>query len=157
MRIPVIRTAAFFAAAITGFACGSGSDDGTPEVSTSQVKQEAGDAVDTAMQYAAQKKDELVARANRAASDAEGELERARKDLAALPAESRERLEEAIERAATARDALRSEIEELQAAGAESLATAQERLAAALDEMAEARAEVASALTEGEAAGDASS
>jgi len=141
-----VKGAIVFGTTVLAISCGSGSEE-APDISASEVKKEAREAVSAAAGYAAKQQQEFFARARSAASDADGELARARQELADLPADARAQLEDAMDRVVQARDTLRTEIEKFQRSGADRWETTQERISAALDEMSEARREIAAALT----------
>jgi len=139
------RIAAIGGTLALALGCGAGSDEAR-DVSAADVKKETSEAVEAAAGYAATQRREFMERAQQAADDVGRELGDARRELAELPAESRERLEKAIDRAEQAQRALGNEIGELRQASADRWKTTQKRVSSALDEVAEARREITAAL-----------
>jgi DNA anti-recombination protein RmuC len=140
------RIAAACAALFVMAGCGERSEQPQTAPSAADVKKEAREAMESASDFAAAQRRQLVERARQSVQEVDRDLEDARETLGQLPDQARERLQEAIARAERAKEDLDDEVDDLQQASADRWKASQERLSAALDELKEARSEIAGAL-----------
>ena len=135
-------------ALVLALGCGRDAQESTAgqNMPTSKAKEEVSQAASGAAESVGTQRRRIEEQAEETRDAMERELTDARRELAALPSESRGALQAAIDRGESAQNALAREIEDAQRPSAEPWEKREEQLAAASDQAEAVRREIAALL-----------